>query len=388
MHMRTTLHIAFGALVILGVVAISSCGGDGPSGGQEGRVMSNSTVTEVLESHTSFEEEWTLIRTISPQQTDRVLIAQPRSILLGPDGIVVIGDSSESDVKIYDASGALIRRFGGPGDGPGEFRQLAIMAWGNDDTIVILDSVLRRIQTFSLDGQLIATLPLEGIPSPLGVLPLSDDRFVIVSGGIPTGAYMQDPMPDVLYWIDSAGTLLESTLALASTLPRGVTEPDDMWMAMRHVWGTRVGDSILVAHTLRPDVWIVSAEGGPVEIGEAFRRIENPRYRSPRPPMRLEDFQTGQEVLQWLQENADWMAQPVAVGREVLLQVRKDTRLLASESVDVLSLQLGDSHAHLYVGAPPLVAARGDSLVALIDHRVESFALGVFVKSSSVYDQP
>ena len=50
-------------------------------------------------------------------------------LLVAPDSSMIIGDSRTHDFNLVDYDGSLIKRFGGAGEGPGEFRQVRNTLW-------------------------------------------------------------------------------------------------------------------------------------------------------------------------------------------------------------------------------------------------------------------
>ncbi|MEZ4425962.1 MAG: hypothetical protein R3E98_21380 [Gemmatimonadota bacterium] len=120
------------------------------------------------------------------------------AVLPGERTAVALGTAGE--VRIYDAEGARVLTIGADGDGPGEFRDPRGLALQPPDTLLVLDR--ERIQTFLLDGTLLATTRLPPPNSvdasayafPMNILP---DRSVlaVVSRGpseLPSGIFRPD----------------------------------------------------------------------------------------------------------------------------------------------------------------------------------------------------
>jgi hypothetical protein len=76
------------------------------------------------------------------------------------DGAFMIGDVSESQVKLFDREGRIIARIGRKGDGPGEFRAPRYPRFGPDGRIYIADSQTPRVQIFDEAGEYLAGIPL------------------------------------------------------------------------------------------------------------------------------------------------------------------------------------------------------------------------------------
>jgi hypothetical protein len=70
-----------------------------------------------------------------------------------PDGTIAIPLSGQSEVRIFDDQGELIRTLGGVGQGPGEFERLGA-SWSRGDTIEVLDLALQRLTRFIPEAEL------------------------------------------------------------------------------------------------------------------------------------------------------------------------------------------------------------------------------------------
>lgn len=68
------------------------------------------------------------------------------------DGRVVVADGGSSELKIFDGGGALTGTLGGPGEGPGEFRQLSYIGLLPGDSLAVWDMGLARLTVFGPDG--------------------------------------------------------------------------------------------------------------------------------------------------------------------------------------------------------------------------------------------
>jgi hypothetical protein len=66
------------------------------------------------------------------------------------DGSILAINGRPIDFRIFAPSGALVRRFGRVGSGPGEFRMIATTQRVSADTILIFDRSLRRVTLASL----------------------------------------------------------------------------------------------------------------------------------------------------------------------------------------------------------------------------------------------
>lgn len=68
------------------------------------------------------------------------------------DGRVFVANGAEHAVLEYDTTGTLLRRIGRAGHGPGEFMAIRWIALLQPDSLLVLDSELRRITVFDASG--------------------------------------------------------------------------------------------------------------------------------------------------------------------------------------------------------------------------------------------
>jgi hypothetical protein len=80
-------------------------------------------------------------------------------------GDVFVADGSR-EIRVFDRSGALLRRFGGPGGGPGEFSTIQKLQPLSGDTLYALDGFAARATILTEDGAVVRTLWLRSGPSP------------------------------------------------------------------------------------------------------------------------------------------------------------------------------------------------------------------------------
>jgi hypothetical protein len=98
-----------------------------------------------------------------------------------PDGGVLIANAGAHEVLLLDGAGRLVRRFGGEGDGPGEFRGLSALFVTDSTTLVAYDARLARLTEFRMDGSVLSTRRLapDSRVVDLQPLALTDDGGVL-----------------------------------------------------------------------------------------------------------------------------------------------------------------------------------------------------------------
>lgn len=79
------------------------------------------------------DERWSIsaepVLEIQPDPADSAaLLYRVVGISLLPDGRVAVANLGDNTIRFYDAQGALLRKVGGSGEGPGEFRQIRGLA--------------------------------------------------------------------------------------------------------------------------------------------------------------------------------------------------------------------------------------------------------------------
>jgi len=71
-------------------------------------------------------------------------------------------DAAKHTVFVLDGKGAVVRKIGGPGSGPGQFRFPTNVACGDDGGIAVADSMNFRVQRFSPEGQFVSAFGKKG----------------------------------------------------------------------------------------------------------------------------------------------------------------------------------------------------------------------------------
>lgn len=91
------------------------------------------------------------------------------------DGLIVIADGENNELRFFDSTGVWQRTVGRKGGGPGEFEQLGAVFPLGPDSFAVYDLNHRRVSVLGRDGNLIqeTTLPQDadaGFPSVIGAL--------------------------------------------------------------------------------------------------------------------------------------------------------------------------------------------------------------------------
>ncbi|XP_004925174.2 RING finger protein nhl-1 isoform X2 [Bombyx mori] len=86
----------------------------------------------------------------------------PRGIAVGPDNTMVVADSSNHRVQVFDSNGIFIKEFGQYGSGEGEFDCLAGVAVNRIGQYIIADRYNHRIQVFDPQGRFLRAFGSQG----------------------------------------------------------------------------------------------------------------------------------------------------------------------------------------------------------------------------------
>jgi len=98
-----------------------------------------------------FSQSLTVELTPSFSIDKQILFGNGTEALFAPDGLIVIGDPSQSRFTIVDMTGALIRQFGSKGRGPGDIGHLTSFSLSaSDKSIYLLDMENQRIEIHPL----------------------------------------------------------------------------------------------------------------------------------------------------------------------------------------------------------------------------------------------
>jgi DNA-binding beta-propeller fold protein YncE len=96
---------------------------------------------------------------------------ESRSVAVGPDGSVIVVDSGNKRILVFDSGGKLIRTIGSPGTGDGQFTDPAGAVFDPAGNLLVLDAETAWVQRFSPTGQLDGKFagPTAGFYHPRGI---------------------------------------------------------------------------------------------------------------------------------------------------------------------------------------------------------------------------
>ena len=84
-------------------------------------------------------------------------LGNPRGLDIGPDGNIYVADTHNSEILVYSPEGRLVRKWGRPGKGPGEFIAVTDVAQDSKGCVWTSEygSYNDRIQKFDSTGKLL-----------------------------------------------------------------------------------------------------------------------------------------------------------------------------------------------------------------------------------------
>ena len=122
-------------------------------------------------------------------------LSAPRNVAIAPDGRIIVLDSGNHRLQIFDVDGQYVTGWGSQGSEPGQFNE----PWGlavDENYIYVADTWNHRIQKFTLDGGFVTLFGRSGSPGdepetnglglffgPRDLLLLPDDRLLITDTG-------------------------------------------------------------------------------------------------------------------------------------------------------------------------------------------------------------
>lgn len=166
---------------VLGVAACGSRGSDTPIEALTHEVVSTGSVVAVLNSGVA--PRWNLepVSTVgseggleepAPDEFGRIT-----TVSTDKSGRLWVADEFGHDIRVFDTRGALVRRIGREGQGPGEFLSIYSLAWV-DDVLLALDLGNGRVAELSETGEWLGTRPAPGSvggrPATLRFYPVTD----------------------------------------------------------------------------------------------------------------------------------------------------------------------------------------------------------------------
>ncbi|XP_023210460.1 RING finger protein nhl-1-like [Centruroides sculpturatus] len=103
-----------------------------------------------------------MVMKIGTRGTDPGKFTWPRGVSIGPDNIIVVADSSNHRVQVFDHNGKFLQEFGSYGSAEGEFDCLAGVVVNRIGQFIVSDRYNHRIQVFDPSGRFLRSFGCEG----------------------------------------------------------------------------------------------------------------------------------------------------------------------------------------------------------------------------------
>lgn len=182
-------------------------------------------------------------------------------------GRIYVADESTREIRVFDAQGEFLRRFGRRGEAPGEFQQLAGIAWLPSGILLAMDTGAWRLTVFDSLGTVLSTAEHKGDDSDDGAAwtPATDTL-----GFLYEHAWDSSPWARLVLRKQLLGDL---TLATVDTiaLPGREPVPDSTPTFWRPLWAAGPDGSIWHGNTLRFRLFKVSVRGDTTRTVELRR---------------------------------------------------------------------------------------------------------------------
>lgn len=147
-----------------------------------------------------------------------VTFGQITSLLQAPDSTIWLTDQHDASVQHFSPEGARLARFGGKGEGPGEFVAPALMGFLSEPSTLTWDRALRRFTILLADGSPVVIVPQTSMqdedeppsqPQPMYVTPEGNVAFLGMGGffayDLRPNTILQNPYTVILGSVEGPG---------------------------------------------------------------------------------------------------------------------------------------------------------------------------------------
>jgi hypothetical protein len=119
-------------------------------------------------------------------------------VLRQRDGSILVGDAMANELRLYDEAGHFIRRVGGAGRGPGEYRSLSGVLPFTADSVLVIDETGTRVNVLTPELRYARSHRIPSVASGRADLLTSHSVLAAFSdGSLLVGNYL-DACPEVL----------------------------------------------------------------------------------------------------------------------------------------------------------------------------------------------
>ncbi|OGQ55188.1 MAG: hypothetical protein A3J24_05335 [Deltaproteobacteria bacterium RIFCSPLOWO2_02_FULL_53_8] len=113
------------------------------------------------------------------------LFNYPSFLTVAPNGNIVVSDTQNGRIQIFDSEGRFLRRFGEFGDAPGMFARPKGVAVDSEGHIYVVDAAFNNVQIFDDEGRILMAFSGYGVGRgemilPAGIAIDKDDYIYVV----------------------------------------------------------------------------------------------------------------------------------------------------------------------------------------------------------------
>ena len=222
------------------------------------------------------------------------------SLAVDHAGRIYVADLQADEIRVFDARGECVRTFGREGEGPGEFRMLAGIAWQPPGLLWAMDAISYRLTAFDSAGSVLATHSLG--PSASASLPWSltvDAEGALHWSNPAENHVVKFGMGHQLIPLDTARvprlrakmvTTMDGNLTVLSPVPESpwiewaVDREGHLWLANTSVFEmhetTYGGDTVRTVRLDRPPFRLEGRERDSIAAAHDVAASALPRYKT------------------------------------------------------------------------------------------------------------
>ena len=188
------------------------------SGDDESVSVRDSAGIEVVESADSEEAAGERFRLVHPPARTIGAVDGPESHEFGwigavrrvPSGHIAVAEVQASEIRVFDSSGRFVHRFGGRGDGPGEFRGLENLFIVGEDGAFLYALGAGQLNRFTLEGAFLESRSVVGfdLPASWDRIPIRRNSNLVLLGPFRDGSFLTRVYLDAEEDGDALGVLV------------------------------------------------------------------------------------------------------------------------------------------------------------------------------------
>jgi len=355
-HITTAEWTSKLLLAALLAAVIPACDG----AGARPDALSSNPSEQVRAESATFAERFVLVREVVPEQSDANPLVRLSGLEFRADGAFLIADASERNVRLFDATGQQLAVFGGGGEGPGEFQSPRFPRFAPDGEIHVGDAQASRVEVFGADGSFRRSVRLPDFSYLYGFAVLADGDYLVLGTGPSEN--------EILFRVTPTGEVRRGFLPVALVVPDGERE-HPAWGSIRGFsLGVR-GDTAFVSSSVFRGLWRVELSGGAVRT----TLLDFPGYVAPRLPDPVPA--SAPDLFAWA--GSVHLSSTLSVGERSVHLPFVQGVLNFGDPMILLSRD-PSGRWHALRDAPPVIAAHGDTLIAIQDPDADSVTLGLY----------